>query len=136
MMADDTAYGARWHWAGAAYEYAAPLKSPSADEAAQQGYSVGRAQSPKQATWVDPATPGSSKLEFGQGRPMSKDAAGAGLSFSAGETSTEGALTVSSRLFFDGTVAGSASVDDLSRLTDAREKGRAGKGSWQAARAT
>jgi hypothetical protein len=123
---DDTAYGARWHWDGAQHDYNAPLKSPSADVAAQQGYSAGRAQSPKQATWVNPATPGSSKLEFGQGRPMAKDASGAGTNFSKGETSQEGALTVRSRLFFDGTVAGSASVDDLSRLTDAREKGRIG----------
>jgi hypothetical protein len=39
---------------------------------------------------------------------VSPYAAGAGLSFSAGETSQEGALTVRSRLFFDGTVAGGA----------------------------
>ncbi len=69
---------------------------------------------------------GDDKLLYGQGRPMAKDATGGGLDFAEGLTSTEGAVTVESRLFFDGTVASSGSVNDLSRLTDAREKGRIG----------
>jgi hypothetical protein len=91
---------------------------------------VGRQQSPKQGTWINPTTAGDAKLEYGQGRPMSKDAANlAGAQFSVGEASVDaatGTVTVASRLFYHGTVAGGGSANDLSRLTDAREKGRIG----------
>ncbi len=121
-----TTYGARWHWAGGQQDHSAPLFSPNADTAGQQGYNVARAQSPQQATWTAPTTAGDDKLLYGQGRPMAKDAVGGGTAFAEGLTSTEGAVTVESRLFFDGTVASSSSANDLSRATDAREKVRIG----------
>jgi hypothetical protein len=107
----------------------APLFSPNADTAGQKGYNVARAQSPQQATWATPTTAGDNKLLYGQGRPMAKSASGAGADMSSGTLSKDqgsSSVQVSSRLFFDGTVAGGGTANDLSRLTDAREKGRIG----------
>jgi hypothetical protein len=125
----DAIYGARWHWAGAQMEHSAPLFSPNADTAGWKGYNIARAQSPQQATWATPTTAGDNKLLYGQGRPMAKSASGAGAGMSSGTLSKDqgsGTVQVSSRLFFDGTVAGGGTANDLSRLTDAREKGRIG----------
>lgn len=35
-----SSYGAVWHWAGAQHEHQAPLKSPNADTASQQGFNL------------------------------------------------------------------------------------------------
>jgi hypothetical protein len=130
MAADETLdCCARWHWAGAQQDHFAPLFSPNADTAGQKGYNIARAQSPQQATWQAPTTAGDNKLLYGQGRPMAKSASGAGADMSSGTLSKDqgsGSVQVSSRLFFDGTVAGGGTANDLSRLTDAREKGRIG----------
>ena len=45
-------HGEVWHWAGAAHEHAAPLKSPNADTANNYGYNIANNASPQRE--VDP----------------------------------------------------------------------------------
>ena len=83
--------------------------------------------SPQRRTFLAPTSEGDKKHLYGQGKPMAKDASGDGADFSTGEASVAddgggGTVQVESRLFFDGTVA----PTDMSRATDAREKGRIG----------
>ena len=120
-----SSYGGTWHWAGASYSYNAPVKSPNADTASQDAYNLANAKTPQRRTWQSPTSAGDERNLYGQGKPMAKDSSGAGLDWSEGITSdTPDAtvLTLESRLDFDGTVA----PTDLSRATDAREKGRIG----------
>ena len=51
-------YGARWHWAGAQQEHAAPLRSPNADTSGNTGYNAANTTSPQRRTYFPPARPG------------------------------------------------------------------------------
>jgi hypothetical protein len=149
---DGFSHGKVWHWAGAAHEHSAPLKSPNADTASNYAYNIANNASPQRRTFLAPTSEGDEKHLYGQGKPMAKDASGDGADFSTGEASVAddgggGTVQVESRLFFDGTVAPdytSASARPveteshrrarplrpwprrsgaMSRATDAREKG-------------
>jgi hypothetical protein len=77
---------------------------------------------------VNPTTEGDARHIFGQGRPMAKDASGSGANWYQGTLSAAqnaNQNVVESRLFFTGTTGMSGGLD-LSRSTDAREKGRLG----------
>jgi hypothetical protein len=127
VQAVPATHGKVWHWAGAAHEHSAPLKSPNADTASSYGYNIANNASPQRRTFLSPTSEGDKKHLYGQGKPMAKDASGDGADFSTGEVSDAddgggGTVQAESRLFFDGTVA----PTDMSRATDAREKGRIG----------
>jgi len=121
-------------------DHGAPLRSPNPDTASQSGYnySVGGSDvaggggaggaSPMRRSFVSPTTEGDQRHVFGQGRPMAKDASGSGASWYQGTLSAAQNANqniVESRLFFTGTTGMSGGLD-LSRSTDAREKGRLG----------
>ena len=121
-------------------DHGAPLRSPNPDTASQSGYnySVGGSDvaggggaggaSPMRRSFVSPTTEGDQRHVFGQGRPMAKDAGGSGANWYQGTLSAaqnDNQNQVESRLFFTGTTGMSGGLD-LSRSTDAREKGRVG----------
>ena len=68
-------YGARWHWAGAQQEHAAPLRSPNADTAGNTGYNVANTSSPQRRTFLTPTSAGNERHLYGQGKPNAMDAA-------------------------------------------------------------
>ena len=123
-------YGARWHWAGAAQEHASPLKSPNADTSGNTGYNVANTTAPQRRTYLSPTSEGNERHLYGQGKPnaMDADAETMAAQWSTGIVSEDstGEVQVESRLFYQGTVEGGGTANELSRLTDAREKGRIG----------
>ena len=123
-------YGARWHWAGAQQEHAAPLKSPNADTSGNTGYNAANTTSPQRRTYLSPTSAGNERHLYGQGKPNAMDAADLteAAEWSTGIVSEDstGEVQVESRLFYQGTVEGGGTASELSRLTDAREKGRIG----------
>ena len=128
----NSTYSTVWHWAGAANEHGAPLRSPNPDTAAQDGYNLavaGGAGTPQRRTFLNPTTEGDKRELYAQGRPEAKDSSGGGTNWYLGTQSapqTGGQNTVESRFFFTGTVASNATIADLSRATDKREKDRLG----------
>ena len=121
-----SSYGSVWHWAGSGgvQSHGAPLKSPNADTAGQDGYNLADNKSPQRRTYLSPTAAGDERLLYGQGRPMAYLSSGGGSGWATGLTGDDagGAFTVESRFEFSGTVAPA----DLSRATDVREKGRIG----------
>ena len=118
-------YGAVWHWAGVNVPESPVLRSPNADTASQVGYNQTDYVAPQRRTYLSPTSAGDERNLYGQGKPMAKDSSGGGLNWYEGiksDTPDAQVLTLESRLDFDGTVA----PTDLSRATDAREKGRIG----------
>ena len=118
-------YGAVWHWAGVNVPESPVLRSPNADTASQVGYNQTDYVAPQRRTYLSPTSAGDERNLYGQGKPMAKDSSGGGLDWSTGiesESPDSVTVTLESRLDFDGTVA----PTDLSRATDAREKGRIG----------
>src|SRR5690606_19498728 len=118
-------YGDEWRWAGAQQSHSSPLKSPNADTASQTGYNIANDKSPQRRTYLNPSTQGNQRNLYGQGKPQAKDSSGGGANWNQGVTSEPVSVnlaSVESRLFFEGTVTAS----DMSRATDAREKGRIG----------
>jgi YD repeat-containing protein len=120
-------FGSVWHWAGSGLtpETKAPLKSPNQDTAAQHGYNAADNVTAQRRTFLTPSTEGDQRHEWGQGRPQAKDSSGSGSNWANGMQSASsgiGVPTITSRLTFEGTVA----ATDMSRATDAREKGRIG----------
>jgi hypothetical protein len=104
------------------------LRGPDPDTASQGTYKVANNTSPQgfsEITTSGSTLNGNKRLQFAQGRPMSKDASGSGANWSTGTTSAKQSLRmtdVESRFFFTGTVA----PTDMSRATDKREKDRMG----------
>ena len=118
-------YGARWHWAGAQQEHAAPLSSPNADTAGNTGYNAANTTSPQRRTYLTPTSAGNQRHLYGQGKPNAMDAADLteAAQWSTGIVSEDatGEVQVESRLFYQGTVEGGSAANELSRLTDARD---------------
>ena len=123
-------YGARWHWAGAQQEHASPLSSPNADTSGNTGYNAANTTSPQRRTYLSPTSAGNERHLYGQGKPNAMDAAdlteAAQWSTGIASEDSTGEVQVESRLFYQGTVEGGGTANELSRLTDAREKGRIG----------
>ena len=86
--------------------------------------------SPQRRTYLSPTSAGNERHLYGQGKPnaMDADAETMAAQWSTGIVSedTTGEVQVESRLFYQGTVKGGGTTNELSRLTDAREKGRIG----------
>ena len=124
-----SAYGVRWHWAGAQNDHGAPLRAPNSDTGSKTAYNIavgGGAGDPQRFSYdCTTITATDKRLLFAQGRPMAKDSSGSGSAWATGTMSdkqTPTQSTVESRLFFTGTVAST----DMSRATDKREKDRMG----------
>ena len=105
-------------------------RSPNADTAGNTGYNAANTTAPQRRTYLSPTSPGNERHLYGQGKPNAMDAADMteAAEWSTGIVSEDstGEVQVESRLFYQGTVEGGGTANELSRLTDAREKGRIG----------
>jgi hypothetical protein len=120
-------YGTRWVWAGSGLAF-----GPNADTASQKAYNrnaMGGAGDPQRRTFINPSTEGDKRELWGAtlrlrllGRPMGKDSNTAWSTGTVSAVQNTHQNPVTSHLAFEGTVT----TIDLSRVTDAREKGRIG----------
>ncbi|MBN2082526.1 hypothetical protein JW859_10025 [bacterium] len=118
-------YGERWHWSCDSHMHNSPLRSPNPDTSSQTGFNISNTVTPQRHTFIDPSSEGDERHLYGQGKPMPKDASGAGTYWGTGIQSDDpaGVLNpLSSRLNFDGTVA----PTDMDRATDIRDKAQIG----------